>query len=57
MTGAPALVEALASSDCRVEEILERHTHAIVIGAVQAIRVGGRTSGLLHWRSRFEKLD
>ena len=57
MTGAPALVEALASLDCRVEEILERHTHAIVIGAVHAVRVGGRTSGLLHWRSRFETLD
>jgi len=57
MTGAPALVEALASLDCRVEEILERHTHAIVIGAVQAVRLGGATSGLLHWRSRFETLD
>jgi flavin reductase (DIM6/NTAB) family NADH-FMN oxidoreductase RutF len=38
MTGAPALVEALASLDCRVEENLERHTHAIVIGAVQGVR-------------------
>ena len=57
MTGAPALVEALASLDCRVEEILERHTHAIVIGTVQAVRVGRKTSGLLHWRSRFETLD
>ena len=57
MTGAPALVETLASLDCRVEEILKRHTHAIVIGAVQAVRVDRKTSGLLHWRSRFETLD
>ena len=57
MTGAPALVDALASLDCRVEEIFERHTHAIVIGAVQVVRVGGKRSGLLHWRSRFETLD
>jgi flavin reductase (DIM6/NTAB) family NADH-FMN oxidoreductase RutF len=56
-TGAPALVDALASLDCRVEEIFERHTHAIVIGAVQVVRVGGKRSGLLHWRSRFETLD
>lgn len=56
-TGAPALVDALASLDCRVEEIFERHTHAIVIGAVQAVRVGAKRSGLLHWRSRFETLD
>jgi flavin reductase (DIM6/NTAB) family NADH-FMN oxidoreductase RutF len=57
MTGAPALVDALASLDCRVEEIFERHTHAIVIGAVQVVRVGGKRSGLLHWRSRFATLD
>ncbi len=57
MTGAPALVDALASLDCRVEEIVERHTHAIVIGAVQMVRVGDKRSGLLHWRSRFEALD
>ena len=57
MTGAPVLVDALASLDCRVEEIFERHTHAIVIGAVQMVRVGAKRSGLLHWRSRFETLD
>jgi flavin reductase (DIM6/NTAB) family NADH-FMN oxidoreductase RutF len=57
LTGAPALADALASIDCRVEEILERHTHAIVIGIVQAVRLGGRTPGLLHRRSRFETLD
>ena len=57
VTGAPALADALASIDCRVEEILERHTHAIVIGVVQAVRIGANTSGLLHWRSRFQTLD
>ena len=57
MTGAPILADALASLDCRVEEIVERHTHAIVIGAVQKVRVGGKRSGLLHWRSRFETLE
>jgi flavin reductase (DIM6/NTAB) family NADH-FMN oxidoreductase RutF len=56
-TGAPALVDALASLDCRVEEIFERHTHAIVIGAVQVVRVAGKRPGLLHWRSRFETLE
>jgi flavin reductase (DIM6/NTAB) family NADH-FMN oxidoreductase RutF len=56
-TGAPALVDALATLDCRVEEIIERHTHAIVIGDVRAVRVGAERSGLLHWRSRFETLD
>ena len=45
-TGAPALVDALASLDCRVEEIFERQpAHAIVSGAVQMVRVGGKRSG------------
>jgi flavin reductase (DIM6/NTAB) family NADH-FMN oxidoreductase RutF len=57
VTGAPVLVDGLASLDCRVEDIVERHTHAIVIGGVQAVRVGAKRSGLLHWRSRFETLD
>lgn len=56
VTGAPVLADALAAMDCRVEEIIERHTHAIVIGAVLAVRTSGGRSALLHWRSRFEKL-
>ena len=56
VTGAPVLANALAEIDCRVEEIIERHTHAIVIGAVQAVRIGDDQSALLHWRSRFEQL-
>jgi flavin reductase (DIM6/NTAB) family NADH-FMN oxidoreductase RutF len=33
VTGAPVLVDALAWLDCRVEEILERHTHAMMQAA------------------------
>jgi flavin reductase (DIM6/NTAB) family NADH-FMN oxidoreductase RutF len=37
--------------DCEVEEAIERHTHAIVIGRVVAAEAaGGRP--LLHWRGR-----
>ena len=42
VTGAPVLADALAAIDCRVEDIVERHTHAIVIGAVQAVRIERR---------------
>jgi flavin reductase (DIM6/NTAB) family NADH-FMN oxidoreductase RutF len=56
-TGAPVLSDALAAMDCRVEEILDRHTHAIVIGAVAAARRAGDGSALAHWRSRFETLE
>lgn len=36
-SGALALAGALASVDCAVEDIIERHTHAIVIGRVLKI--------------------
>lgn len=36
-TGAAALRGALASIDCEVDEILERHSHALVLGAVRAV--------------------
>jgi 3-hydroxy-9,10-secoandrosta-1,3,5(10)-triene-9,17-dione monooxygenase reductase component len=39
-TGALALADALAAIDCEVEEIVERHSHGIVIGAVRAVRIG-----------------
>lgn len=57
VTGAPILADALAAMDCRVEDIIERHTHAIVIGAVEAVRVASARPALLHWRSRFETLE
>lgn len=37
-TGAPVLGDALAAFDCAIEEIIERHSHAIVIGRVEAVR-------------------
>jgi flavin reductase (DIM6/NTAB) family NADH-FMN oxidoreductase RutF len=56
VSGAPVLADALASFDCRVDEILERHSHAIIIGGVRAVRLEGASRALMHWRSRFETL-
>ena len=56
VTGAPLLADALAAIDCRVEEILERHTHAIIIGAVAGVLRGEPGGALVHWRSRYETL-
>ena len=56
VTGAPVLAGALAALDCRVDEILERYTHAIVIGAVVGVRLTTSPAALLHWRSQFESL-
>jgi flavin reductase (DIM6/NTAB) family NADH-FMN oxidoreductase RutF len=56
-TGAPLLRAALACIDCAVEEILERHTHAILIGRVVAVHRGGGMPALVHRRGRFDQLD
>jgi flavin reductase (DIM6/NTAB) family NADH-FMN oxidoreductase RutF len=39
-TGAPVLADALAAFDCLVEEVFERHSHAIVLGAVVSLKEG-----------------
>ncbi len=57
VTGAPVLGDALVGVDCRVEDIVERHSHAIVIGAALAVRRGGHGPALAHWRSRYETLE
>jgi flavin reductase (DIM6/NTAB) family NADH-FMN oxidoreductase RutF len=46
-TGALALDDALAAIDCEVEDYIERNSHAIVIGAVRALRLG-RGEPLVH---------
>jgi flavin reductase (DIM6/NTAB) family NADH-FMN oxidoreductase RutF len=55
-TGAPILADALASLEAQVEEIVERHTHGIVIGRVEAARTGADEPPLLHFRGRFAGL-
>ena len=55
-TGAPLLADALASFDCAVEEIIERHSHAIVIGRVEALRRQGGGGALVYWRGAYDQL-
>jgi flavin reductase (DIM6/NTAB) family NADH-FMN oxidoreductase RutF len=56
ITGTPLLAGALASLDCEVEEIIERHSHAIVIGRVRDVRLGADDAALLYWRGDYERL-
>ena len=55
-TGAPLLVDALAAFDCSVEEIIERHSHAIVIGRIEAVRRRGGGGALVYWRGDYDQL-
>ena len=40
LDGRPVLADALAAFDCLVEEVIERHSHAIVLGAVVSLKEG-----------------
>lgn len=55
VTGAPVLVGALASIDCELEEAIERHSHAIVLGRVRAVTVGDGSS-LIYGAGRYGRV-
>jgi len=55
-TGTPVLEGALASLDCRVENVVEWHTHAIVIGRVEAIAAAGGAAPLVYWDGGYRQI-
>ena len=57
-SGAWGLRGALAVLDCEVEEILERHSHGIVIGAVTSVQFGAApgSGALVYAQGRFSSL-
>jgi flavin reductase (DIM6/NTAB) family NADH-FMN oxidoreductase RutF len=56
-SSAPLLVGALAAIDCEVEEVIERHSHAIVIGRVRDLILSKRESALAYWHGRYVAID
>ena len=56
-SGVPLLEDALAAIDCEVEDIVERHSHAIVIGRVLDVAVSARTAALAYWQGRYVAID
>jgi 3-hydroxy-9,10-secoandrosta-1,3,5(10)-triene-9,17-dione monooxygenase reductase component len=52
-TGALGLEDALAVIDCTVEEIIERHSHGIIIGSVQSVHLGGGAEALVYGHGRY----
>ena len=52
-----ALAGALVSLDCELEETIERHSHAIVIGRVNAVTLGQLTAPLLYWHRAYRSLS
>lgn len=56
-TGVPLLVDALAAADCEVEDIIERHSHAIVIGRVRDLIVSPHAAALAYWHGQYVAVD
>jgi flavin reductase (DIM6/NTAB) family NADH-FMN oxidoreductase RutF len=53
VSGVPLLADALATIDCEVEHIVERHSHAIVIGRPLDMQLSQRTAALAYWHGRY----
>jgi flavin reductase (DIM6/NTAB) family NADH-FMN oxidoreductase RutF len=56
-SGVPLLAGALAAIDCEVEDIVERHSHAIVIGRVLDVQSSTRTAALAYWQGQYVAID
>ena len=57
VSGVPLLVGALAAIDCEVDEIVERHSHAIVIGRVLHLQQTTRKAALAYWQGKYVAID
>lgn len=54
-SGASVLQGALASIDCAVEDVIERHTHAIIVGRVLAL-VSGSGDPLIYHNGQYANI-
>ncbi|OHC58648.1 MAG: flavin reductase [Rhodobacterales bacterium RIFCSPHIGHO2_02_FULL_62_130] len=56
VTGARLLTGAPTAFDCTVEEMIDRATHSILIGRVQAIRITEGAGALIYWNGAYRSL-
>lgn len=56
-SGVPLLADALAAFDCEVEHVIERHSHAIVIGRVLDLRVSSGKAALTYWQGKYAAVE
>jgi flavin reductase (DIM6/NTAB) family NADH-FMN oxidoreductase RutF len=57
VSGVPLFVGTLAAIECEAEDIVERHSHAIVIGRVLGIQRSSRTAALAYWQGQYVAID
>jgi cob(II)yrinic acid a,c-diamide reductase len=56
VTGAPALVDAIATYDCRIVNLVPQASHTIVIGEVAALRLGEKNPPLIYMDRSYQTL-
>jgi flavin reductase (DIM6/NTAB) family NADH-FMN oxidoreductase RutF len=56
-SGVRLLASALVSIECEAEDIIERHSHAIVIGRVQHVVLSSREGALAYWHGDYVAID
>lgn len=56
-SGVPLLTKSLATVECQAEEIIKRHSHAIIIGRLLATEMSHRLSGLVYWNGQYVEID
>jgi len=57
LSGVPLLKNASATIECEVEEIIERHSHGIIVGRLQSFEMSPQLSGLAYWNSQYIEID
>lgn len=56
-SGGAGLAGALVSIDCVLEEAIERHSHALLIGAVREVVLAGEAQPLLYWHGGYRRIS
>jgi flavin reductase (DIM6/NTAB) family NADH-FMN oxidoreductase RutF len=56
-SGVPLLTRALATVECQAEEIIERHSHAIIVGRLLGMEMSHRLSGLVYWNGQYVEIN
>ena len=55
-SGNLGLSSAVAVIDCELDEAIERHSHAIVLGRVRSVELSTDLQPLLYWRGQYQQL-
>lgn len=55
-TGASLLKGATAVFDCRLDEMIDRGSHSIIVGSVAAVRTNDIGEAMLYWRGAYRPM-